>query len=432
MSDRPVRGLDPVAVEEELAMREPTLQGVGILLDPDLFCGLLRLHARQEPRAGRLVDVRYQPGTECVATYVFGDGAETAWVHARAVPRGERLPPSSASRAAEPPGFGRWVWDEYGLVVHGFPDDEGLPGLSALADGDSRAALLSSVLPEASGRGLDVRTISYDPGSRWVGCVEGASGPVAALHIHPPSAFDSARWNAQSLAAGEGLILPRPLGRSREHGALAHEWLPGRPLEHAILDPGLHEIELEGVGAAIASLHAQEPINLPHCPPAAGASSVRAVAGAVAFVLPRCGPRARKLSDRLVRRLVELPGESVPIHGNLKPGKVLLQGGGRVVLLDLDRACQGPRARDVGTLLAHVEEAAVAGRLGIERAAGVGEAIRRGYDRAANWTLRDRDVAFFTSLALFELSLRPFRCLMPDWPERAAAILNRAEQLFPA
>ena len=62
-------------------------------MDPELFCGLVRVHARTEPGTGRLVDLRYRPGVECVATYAFGDGADTEWVHARALQRGDLLRP---------------------------------------------------------------------------------------------------------------------------------------------------------------------------------------------------------------------------------------------------------------------------------------------------------------------------------------------------
>ena len=58
-------------------------------------------------------------------------------------------------------------------------------------------------------------------------------------------------------------------------------------------------------------------------------------------------------------------------------------------------------------------------------------AICRGYEQATRWPLRERDVRLHAALALFELSLRPFRCLMPEWPERTMAILARAEALLP-
>ena len=199
---------------------------------------------------------------------------------------------------------------------------------------------------------------------------------------------------------------------------------------HALFDAGLHRVELEGVGAVLAELHAQEPTNLPHRPPAGGAQAVRTLANTLAFVLPRCAPRARCLSDRLVRRLIEIAPEEQPIHGNLKPDKILLQGGGRVVVLDLDRACQGPLGRDTGTLIAHLERAAATDRLPTARAAWAAEAFLKGYDRTSSWPLRRRDVRLHTALALFELSLHPFRCLLPEWPEQTMAIPGRADEVL--
>jgi hypothetical protein len=131
-----------------------------------------------------------------------------------------------------------------------------------------------------------------------------------------------------------------------------------------------------------------------------------------------------------VRRLVEAPSGERPVHGRLSPDKVLLQGGGRVVLLDLDQACQGPPARDAGTLIGHLERAVVMGELAPERAAWAAEAVLTGYDRTASRPLRRRDVTLHTAVALLDLAMRPFRRLLPSWPDLTVALLDRAEQIL--
>jgi hypothetical protein len=428
---RPVKSADPVPPEQELSGKDPAFPGLGFLLDPELFSGLVRMRAAKDPGVGRLEDLRYRPGSDCTATFVFGSGEAQTWVYARALQPGE---PTTASDEVERTptalGFCRAIWREYGLAVRAFPCDDGLPSLASLAHDDTRERLLAAVLPDQPGGALSTRTVSYDPERRWLGAVEGSQGPVAALRIHAAHAFPSARWNAQGLHGGEGLKLPRILGGSREHCATAVEWAKGRPLERALFDPGLHRVELEGVGAALAELHAQDPGGLPHSPPAAAAPVVRALASTLAFILPRSAPRARRLADRLVRRLVELSLDEQLIHGSLKPSKVLLQGGGRVVLIDLDSACQGPLGRDTGNLVAHLERAAVAGEITPARARWAAEAILDGYERTASWPLRRRDLTLHTALALFELALRPFRKLVPEWADHTMAILDRAESVL--
>jgi hypothetical protein len=431
---RPVRGLSGEPPEMELARREPMFPGLAVLLDPELFCGLVRMHAADaDPGAGRLIELRYRPGVTCTATYAFRSAAGETWVHARALQPNERVPPgdeSDPSACRSPLGFGRASWPDYGLVVRAFPCDDEIPGLAALATPESLAQLLTEVLRIPDPEGLAVRTIAYEPERRWLGAVEEDRFTVAGLRIHAPKGFPRARWNTESLHDGEGLRFARVLGRSREHCATAFDWVTGRSLEHVLFDPFLHRVEVQGVGAAIAELHAQEPGHLPHCPLAVGAAGVRELAATLGFVLPRCAPRARRLADRLVRRLVEGSDADGAIHGRLEPDKLMLQGGGRVVVLDLDRACQGPVARDPGTLLGHLERAVVAGELHQNRADWVAHALLEGYDRTAGRPLRRRDVSLHAALTLFQLALRPFRRLQPEWPNLTIALLDRAEEVL--
>lgn len=165
--DRPARGIDAVPPEHELARKELAFPGMGVLLDLELFCGLVRLHTRGEPGPGRLVDLRYRPGSKCVATYVFGDGPDGTWVHARALGSGaergagrapDREPTISSSSEL---GFGRLSLNDYGLVVRAFPHDDGLPALADLDDPAARERLLATVLPHQPVDRMTVRTVSY-------------------------------------------------------------------------------------------------------------------------------------------------------------------------------------------------------------------------------------------------------------------------------
>ena len=66
----------------------------------------------------------------------------------------------------------------------------------------------------------------------------------------------------------------------------------------------------------------------------------------------------------------------------------------------------------------------------MERAEWAGGALLEGYDRTAGRPLRRRDVSLHGALALFQLALRPFRRLQPDWPDLTVALLDRAETLL--
>ena len=117
---------------------------------------------------------------------------------------------------------------------------------------------------------------------------------------------------------------------------------------------------VRAAGALLARLHAAEvPADLTHVL-AARASDPVAQGLAHAGLLDELTP---DLAERMRRVVAELPGvaSAMPVlsHGDLSPDQVLTTHAGDTVwLTDFDRACLAPRAVDLGSFLAVLDDAA--------------------------------------------------------------------------
>lgn len=417
--------MSKASVSAELVRRERELSGLEVLLDPHLFCALAEARCQDtELSGGRLVRIRYSPGREAVALFAFDAPGGTTHLHARA------LVPGEAQRRAEdapPPGVDD-EWFTEGVAVRRFPRDEGLPTLAPLLAGDGLPPLLGgdgTTVPN------DVRTVRYAPGRWWVGRVEVAGRPVASLKVLEDAAFETAYWNGRALASGDLLRLPRVLGSSRDDRALACSWVHGRTLRAALGDPTLAGVMLEAVGAALAELHAQDAGALTHCTGASETRAIRHLVTTLTHLLPRTGSLVGPIAERITRKLLEMRTGGGPVHGDPSPDRLLLQGD-RVALLDVDRACRGEAARDLGALLAHLDAMALEGRLPRAVAERTGGAIMEGYRRLARRQPSDRDVRLYRACALLRLSLHPFRRLDDEWPAAVLERIRRAGEILDA
>ena len=415
--------MSKASVTSDLVRRERELSGLDVLLDPDLFCALAE--ARGDGRTlsgGRLLRLRYQPGERAVGVYAFDGPRGTEVLHARALRRGEAGRPSAHDGA----GVDDAVWPE-GLAVCCFPRDEGLPSLASLVHDGGLRDLLGSESGEPDG----VHTVAYSPCCWWVGRVDVEGRPVASLKVLEARAFESAFWNLRALASGDLLRLPEVLGTSRASSALTCAWCHGRTLRSALGDPGLDSVMLEAAGAALGELHAQDAAALAHCTRASETLAVRELATTLTHLVPTVGPHVLALADRLSRRLLEVRTAGAPVHGDPSPDRLLLQGD-RVALLDVDRACRGEPARDLGALLAHLDAMALEGRLPTAVAERAGATVMAGYRRVARRPPSRRDVQLYRACALLRLALEPFRRLDEEWPSAAVDRVRRAGAVLEA
>jgi aminoglycoside phosphotransferase (APT) family kinase protein len=95
-------------------------------------------------------------------------------------------------------------------------------------------------------------------------------------------------------------------------------------------------------------------------------------------------------------------------------------------IIDLDWACYGDPADDLGYLVAGVERSAVRGKTPPERVSEVRDAMLEGYGQDHDLDLRRR-IELYTGVGLFRQSRFPFRSWLPDWPESTESLLARTE-----
>jgi aminoglycoside phosphotransferase (APT) family kinase protein len=220
----------------------------------------------------------------------------------------------------------------------------------------------------------------------------------------------------------------RRIGRSERRRILAFEWLEGRILSEAMLDPEPELERIAVVGAALAELHAQDAPGLAETTRREEIGTWLALADGIAALHPPGEGRARSLARRLASLFTDDPAALRPVHGDFYARQVLVEGG-KASLLDLDRAVRGDPAADLGRFLAHLERDALRGVVPPGRLERIGTALLDGYRRASGSDLPS-GVEPYVAAALLSLAPDPFRFREPDWPQRIDAVLERAEAVL--
>lgn len=412
--------------DAKLAARDRAVPGLALLLDPEALAEACR---RRLPELGvsraHLEYVRYKPGTNCLAGYRFELGGATIEGYAKAFNAEDWNVPETAGK----PGAVRCAIEGHAIAVFLFPHDAKLPWLDRLGDVDRRRALLRARLPNQPGHwDAALRTLRYKPERRYVGQLLTDGGPWAVAKVYSDPRFATAAANAKHVRSQGRLQIARRIASSDRGRMLLLEWLDGRLLAEAIGAPGFAPGDLAAVGEALAELHGQRPRVLRPLAPEDGAKAFFAIARGLAVLCPPLARQADRLALRLAESLACEPAGISTVHGDFYAKQVLLAGDETVAILDLDQAACGDPAADLGNFLAHLEADALRGTLDPRRIAPLADALLAGYGAARQQPTPSR-VGVCTAAALFRLAHDPFRHRETEWPDRIAAILDRAEML---
>lgn len=401
----------------ELVARDPALPALALLLDPPALHALLRKRWPQLALSGLEPSyLRYKPGTSCLAGFrIVVNGAPT-WLTFTARRRdafGKLDKALLKTGIPGPFGTGRELFAELALTMASFPNDQALKRLWRVASPQAHAPLLGKLrLPQRA----DLLPLRYRPERRFVAQVCENGTPLALLKLHAPEAFARAVANAAAFASEAPLAIPRLIGSSARHGAVASEWLAGNAAR-------ADAATAKRIGAALAALHRQNASQLAPLTHYDQQASARAMAEDIAGLVPELATAAAALAKRIASSL-ESPAPPVALHGDCHLDQVLDQGEA-IALVDFDEAAEGPAAWDFGNLLAHLTLADPGAEPAFK------PALLEGY-RGAGGSVGDRDVAAQTALGLLRLAARPFREQQADWPTGIAAILKLAEAACPA
>ena len=413
--------------------RDGRLPGLRTLLDAEAFCETLqRLAPESEVGAARARYVRYKPRTSCLVAYDVKVGAETVGVYARCHAGDQLVKVSNARLRLEVRGelgHGLLADPQAGIAVFVHPNDYEIKSLRKLFEGEQTPRRLRRMLPAHPHlQHAAPVTMRYKPERRFVGKLEAEGGPAAVLRLYPEARFADIREKSWAFKGNGELHVPRVVGDSERYSALAHEWVDGEPLVEALKSAGDASAVLERVTGALAALHRERPrLGTMY----SASDFCRGIAGAceaVAALDPDLGRRAGEQLG-VVRGLVMARAwKSQAVHGDFTADQVLVHGG-RVTILDFDRAGYGDPAMDVGAFAAGMISLALAGQMETTRTAEVAEGFASAYWRAAGLV----DVAgarACTAGALLMTAPEPFRHRVEGWPAATSALLDSVDRVL--
>jgi hypothetical protein len=418
----------------DLARRDSALPGLATVLDPEAFVGALRRSAPDaDLGAAHITYVKYKPGTVCLVGYRLTVAGTVVDVYAKAygADASEKM-----QKALEQPGEpgalgrGRIPLEDYQIVVSAFPNDAKVEALPSLMGAETRFRLLHKLFPDRPSLWMGtVQRLVYKPERRYVARLVTEDGPQAVLKLYTPPGYKLVQRRRKPYKSRSPLRLATRIGKSDRHAALAFEWLPGRLLGEAILDPQFDAQALATVGAAIAQLHTQIPAGLQRLTRETEASTLLSEASMLGLICPPLARLAETLAYRIATDLVKRSPVDRLIHGDFHAWQVLLDGD-TAALLDLDRAVCADPMIDLGVFAAHLEHEVMRGNLSAGRAEPLMQALLAGYAAAAGQPVADDQIQLYTAVELLRLAPHFFRYYEPDWPERIAASLDRVESIL--
>ena len=407
----------------ELTRRDTGISGLGTLLDVAAIEGRIRRLAPDFPLEAPLSAasyIRYVPGRRCVAAYASARSRGFPAVYASAGPAAADGEPAPPDRAA--PGTDLLNLDDLCVEIRAFPNDRRLRTLRRMADPAARGRLLSAVGLDRQALGcFEPELLRYRPERRCVLRLGPASGPAVVMKLHWKHAFEAAQHNSERFQPGKVLQVPRRLGTSDRHRAMAFAWIPGCTVR-SMLRGARPDFEAIGrAGVALAELQSQDPGgNAPELDPLADLDRTRAFLSAVA---PEHDGRTTDLVSRIAEALGAIEPVHRSVHGDFHDDQVIVAGD-RIAILDLDEACLGNPLVDPGRFLAHLERDRILGQIppGVARRAR--RAFLDGYQRIL---LPTDALSIFVALGLVRLLPSVFRKSRDHWPDLIASLLDAVE-----
>jgi Ser/Thr protein kinase RdoA (MazF antagonist) len=223
-----------------------------------------------------------------------------------------------------------------------FPHDRRVAALSAM---DGARATLSPQLPRPW---VASRLVAWAPeNSATFQCLDATGTVIAYAKVGARAHIEYDRYVALADALARTCVdlhIPRAIAFSAAHDTMLIEPVAGRLLTYEPRD-------MRAVGIALAQLHGLAVPDLPRFDrfqPDARRDTVELIARS----LPSLGPVVEDLAAALTAGEIA-DDEPGCLHGDMHPKNVLINGS-RAALIDVEEASWGPRAADLGSLLARL------------------------------------------------------------------------------
>jgi hypothetical protein len=417
---------------------DPHLAGLPLLFDPDGIASLFESRWPEPAPVGavaarheaplrtvtfcKIQDVKYQPRTRCVATYLLGVE----------VP-GEGPRQTIGVVEARPAGLRHRLYDQ----------DPDLPWLTSAADPlivqDRMAAAL---LPGARIEACHVAPVRYKPGLRCVLRYElllntGAQLFFAKLLVEGGrelSATVSALHEASKRTPGMPGVLPVAASWDDLHVLVQPAVLGGTELNELAFDTTVDAPVrlgwMRNAGACLATLHACREVP---GPPRTFQDDVQELRDYLA-PLEQADPRLAKRFAEAIHMIEKLTtgkdeGPEVASHGAFRTDQFMIEEG-RLIMIDLDSFCLANPARDVGNFLAYLDWKELRRPLQSGFIDSTRRAFVEGY-AGTGGALDPRWLDAYRAASLLKIGGRRYRSLsFEEWPlvpsliERATATIK--------
>jgi Phosphotransferase enzyme family len=396
------------------AVRDDALPELPRLLDADAMAEVLDRSlgtpGRVSGARGRYL--RYKPGTNLRVLYEVTVGerrheavvmiAAEADLARRAVKPANRAMARMVARRS--PARDPLVYDaELDALVQWLPLDLALRGLVEAPD-DLRRHLREAGL-RVGASGPEPHRLAYKPHRR----------AALLLDDHVVKAYATERRFRAAEARLRGVSSSLAVRTAPFEAAVpalrvtVQPYLPGRKPDSAYA-------AARTAGRVLRALHASPVEGLERLPPARQHAVAAQFGEMVTAIAPHLGPRVKRLVERLHATLPD--AAEVPSHGDFHEGQLLFDGDA-VAVIDLDEMTAAPRALDIATYAAH----SLWGDEGqLEDARAMLERLVEGYGE------RPPGLDWYLSALILRRASHPFRRMLPDWPERVAAMVGAAEE----
>ena len=393
----------------QLTHVDPDLPGMNIVLDTNA------VGQRTQCDGVRIVDVRYKPGTNCLVTYIAGDGS---YLHAKTFRKSEWPARSEKLRRSSLPVL---LTNDTCTAFFRFPADAEIPALQKFASDPGR--FVESVcfrnIRKNPLSGFEV--LAYKPARRCTLKLLFKDDSPAVLKLYTATEFERALRTARALDRLKA-DSPRRLGRSNRNRAILFQWIEGRSLDLGVLPATEIGPTIEMICGYLRRIHAQGP--------PAGQTLTIPSEGALAnleFIeetIPALSGQIRRVAARLAD-YTETGNETL-VHGDCHEEQFILSDNG-VRACDFDECGYADPMADFANLVSKLEYRTVAGEIDADRFAtiadGVMEFVKRGgYGPDAALRLRRR-----RAISLASLLAKPFRSANRNWRDLTAKLLNAVD-----
>lgn len=299
-------------------------------------------HLRTTYRAGESLRVAYRVSAEGQSCIVSG----------RAFPASVSAPTFASVEIAVPDcGPFRPVFHDEATeaIFWTFPNDRRIPHLRLLIE------IPEEFARQFNGHWTRSNLVAYAPEKcATVQCLDNQNEVLAYAKIyadnHSAACFQTYASLRQSMnAAHPEIQFPAVLFHSEPHHLLVLQVLHGKRMAE-LKGVELHHA-LESLGQKLATLHSLPiPSHLPEFDRIQDAH-IELAAATIGLVRPDLAQLASELASQLCSQRAEFSEAKVCLHGDVHPKNGVLLGN-EIGLIDMDQASLGPRAADIGSMLA--------------------------------------------------------------------------------